>query len=160
MKPPVDQLVDGRFRFRLDLAYDGTDFILVGPADSTTPLTAASATISGNLTVDGDASFNANLTIGDVLYVGANAPSWATSVNLTDEIAVMYLGKIVEHAKRNPTGENMYLRSDQTIESDEQKIVRVQQIFKHNYYKYPGKWFSNKNSELKNEGDTKSNISH
>ncbi|MEN9752758.1 MAG: hypothetical protein RL670_449 [Actinomycetota bacterium] len=26
MKPPVDQLVDGRFRFRIDLAYDGTDY--------------------------------------------------------------------------------------------------------------------------------------
>lgn len=58
------------------------------------------------------------------------------------------LGKVIKRSKRNPVGEDMYLQSDQTIESDEQKIIRAQQIFKHNYYKYKGKWFLNKKSQI------------
>ena len=47
------------------------------------------------------------------------------------------LGKVVKYLKPNPVGEDMYLRPDGTIVSDESKIVKAQRIFKHNYYK-PG----------------------
>jgi hypothetical protein len=47
------------------------------------------------------------------------------------------LGKVLKCPRPNPVGENMYLRPDGTIDSEEAKIVRAQQIFKHNYYK-PG----------------------
>jgi hypothetical protein len=50
------------------------------------------------------------------------------------------LGKVPKYQKPNPVGEDMYLRPDGTIESDEAKIVRAQQIFKHNYYKPGGAW--------------------
>lgn len=47
------------------------------------------------------------------------------------------MGKVLKYQRANPVGEDMYLRPDGTIESDEAKIVRAQQIFKHNYYR-PG----------------------
>jgi hypothetical protein len=47
------------------------------------------------------------------------------------------LGKVLKYQRANPVGEDMYLQPDGTIESDEDKIRRAQQIFKHNYYK-PG----------------------
>lgn len=47
------------------------------------------------------------------------------------------LGKVVKYYKPNPTGEDAHLKPDGTIEFDEDKIIRAQQIFKHNYYK-PG----------------------
>lgn len=50
------------------------------------------------------------------------------------------LGKVLKYRKPNPVGEDMYLRPDGTIESDEAKIIRAQQIFKHNYYKAGGPW--------------------
>lgn len=49
------------------------------------------------------------------------------------------LGKVIKRPRLNPVGESMYLRPDGTIESDEAKIVKVQQIFKHNYYRPGGK---------------------
>jgi hypothetical protein len=54
------------------------------------------------------------------------------------------LGKVLKYQKPNPIGEDMYLKSDGTIESDEKKIVIVQQIFKHNYYRPGGPWFRKK----------------
>jgi hypothetical protein len=50
------------------------------------------------------------------------------------------MGKVLKYQKPNPVGEDMYLRPDGTIESDEAKIVRAQQIFKQNYYKAGGPW--------------------
>ena len=50
------------------------------------------------------------------------------------------LGKVLKYQRPNPVGEDMYLRPDGTIESDEAKIVRAQQIFKHNYYQAGGMW--------------------
>jgi predicted ATP-dependent Lon-type protease len=49
------------------------------------------------------------------------------------------LGKVLKYRKRNPVGEDMYLLPDGTIVSDESKIVKVQRIFKDNYYKPEGK---------------------
>lgn len=49
------------------------------------------------------------------------------------------LGKAVKYRRPNPVGEDMYLLPDGTIISDEFKIVRVQRIFKHNYYKPGGR---------------------
>jgi len=47
------------------------------------------------------------------------------------------LGKVVKRCRLNPIGEDMYLMPDGTIESDEDKIVLAQRIFKHNWYR-PG----------------------
>ena len=49
-------------------------------------------------------------------------------------------GKIVKNRKLNPLGEDLYLRSDGIIESDEVKIIQAQRIFKENYYKAGGPW--------------------
>lgn len=48
-------------------------------------------------------------------------------------------GKVLKYLKPNPIGENIYLNPDGTITWDEDKIVNVQRIFKHNYYKPGGK---------------------
>lgn len=50
------------------------------------------------------------------------------------------VGKVLKYQRANPVGEDMYLRLDGTIESDEAKIIRAQQIFKHNYYQPGGPW--------------------
>jgi len=49
------------------------------------------------------------------------------------------VGKVVKYRQLNPIGEDMYLGPDGTIVSDESKIVKVQRIFKHNYYKPGGR---------------------
>lgn len=49
------------------------------------------------------------------------------------------LGKVLKYRRVNPVGEDAHLRPDGTIEFDEDKIVRAQRIFKHNYYKPGGK---------------------
>jgi hypothetical protein len=49
-------------------------------------------------------------------------------------------GKVLKYKKPNPVGEDLYLRPDGTIESDEAKIIKVQRIFKQNYYKAGGPW--------------------
>ena len=50
------------------------------------------------------------------------------------------VGKVLKYQKPNPLGEDMYLRADGTIESDEVKIIHAQRIFKENYYKAGGPW--------------------
>jgi hypothetical protein len=49
-------------------------------------------------------------------------------------------GKVLKKRKLNPIGEDVYLQNE-IIVKDEDKIIRTQQIFKHNYYKPGGKWF-------------------
>jgi hypothetical protein len=50
------------------------------------------------------------------------------------------LGKVLKYLKPNPVGEDVYLDPDGvTIHKDEDKIVRAQRIFKHNYYKPGGR---------------------
>jgi len=44
------------------------------------------------------------------------------------------MGKVLKYYKPNPLGQDMYLKPDGTIESDEEKIRKVQRIFKHNYW--------------------------
>jgi hypothetical protein len=52
------------------------------------------------------------------------------------------LGKIVKKRRLNPTGENVFLRPDGwSITKDEDKIIAVQRIWKHEYYKPDGKGF-------------------
>jgi hypothetical protein len=48
------------------------------------------------------------------------------------------LGKVIKRRRLNPVGEDMYLRPDGTIVSDESKITKAQRIFKHNYWKADG----------------------
>lgn len=50
------------------------------------------------------------------------------------------LGKVLKYQKPNPIGEDVYLDKDGvTIHRDEDKIVKAQRIFKHNYYKPDGR---------------------
>jgi hypothetical protein len=50
------------------------------------------------------------------------------------------LGKVLKYYKPNPKGEDAYIMPDGTVEFDEDKIVKAQRIFKHNYYKAGGPW--------------------
>jgi hypothetical protein len=52
-----------------------------------------------------------------------------------------HLGKVLKYQKPNPIGEDVYLNPDGTITRDEDKIIKAQRIFKHNYYKPGGPWF-------------------
>ena len=52
------------------------------------------------------------------------------------------LGKIEKKRRLNSTGENVFLQADGwSITKDEDKIVAVQRIWKHEYYKPGGKGF-------------------
>jgi hypothetical protein len=46
-------------------------------------------------------------------------------------------GKVLKYQRANPIGEDIHLLPDGTIERDEDKIIKAQRIFKHNWYK-PG----------------------
>jgi hypothetical protein len=50
-------------------------------------------------------------------------------------------GKQVKKRRLNGTGENIFLRPDGTVEREEDKIIAVQRIWKHEYYKPDGKGF-------------------
>ena len=50
------------------------------------------------------------------------------------------MGKVLKYRKPNPLGEDVYVDPDGvTIHKDEDKIVRAQRIFMHNYYKPEGR---------------------
>jgi len=51
-------------------------------------------------------------------------------------------GKVLKYQRANPIGEDVYLNPDGTITRDEDKIIKAQRIFKHNYYKPGGPWFN------------------
>jgi hypothetical protein len=52
------------------------------------------------------------------------------------------LGKIEKKRRLNPTGENVFLDADGwSITKDEDKIVAIQRLWKHEYYKPDGKGF-------------------
>jgi len=44
------------------------------------------------------------------------------------------LGKVLKYRKPNPLGEAAYLLPDGAIARDEDKIIRAQRIFLHNWY--------------------------
>jgi hypothetical protein len=46
-------------------------------------------------------------------------------------------GKVLKYQRPNPIGEDIHLLPDGTIERDEDKIIRAQRIFLHNWYR-PG----------------------
>jgi hypothetical protein len=46
-----------------------------------------------------------------------------------------------KRSKLNPTGEDCHLEADGSVTSDEDKIIRAQRIFRHEYYKPYGKWY-------------------
>jgi hypothetical protein len=50
------------------------------------------------------------------------------------------LGKVLKYQRANPLGEDAYLMPDGTVELDEDKIIKAQRIFKHNYYRAGGPW--------------------
>lgn len=50
-------------------------------------------------------------------------------------------GKVVKYQRSNPIGEDVHLLPDGTIVRDEDKIIKAQRIFKHNYYKPGGRGY-------------------
>jgi len=50
------------------------------------------------------------------------------------------VGKVTKYRRLNPLGEDAYLMSDGTVILDENKIIKAQRIFIHNYYKPGGPW--------------------
>lgn len=46
-------------------------------------------------------------------------------------------GKVLKYQRGNPLGEDVHLMPDGTIVRDEDKIIKAQRIFRHNWYK-PG----------------------
>jgi len=59
------------------------------------------------------------------------------------------LGHLRKKRRLNTIGENVYLKQDGSIERDEDKIIAIQRIFKHNYYKPDGKGFQAAMNRLK-----------
>lgn len=52
------------------------------------------------------------------------------------------LGKVVKKPRLNPVGENVFLHADGwSITKDEDKIVAVQRLWKHEYYRPQGRGF-------------------
>ena len=52
------------------------------------------------------------------------------------------LGKVVKKTRTNPPGEDVFLCADGwSITKDEDKIVAIQRLWKHEYYKPGGKGF-------------------
>jgi hypothetical protein len=49
-------------------------------------------------------------------------------------------GKVIKYQRANPVGEDVYLLPNGTIVRDEDKIIKAQRIFKHNWYKPGGPW--------------------
>lgn len=62
------------------------------------------------------------------------------------------LGKIVKKPRLNPTGQNVFLGADGSIHKDEDKIVAIQRLWKHEYYKPDGKGFLKAFDEFKTRG--------
>ena len=63
------------------------------------------------------------------------------------------LGKIVKKSRPNPTGENVFRCADGwSITKDEDKIIAVQRLWKHEYYKPDGKGFLKAFDEFKTRG--------
>jgi hypothetical protein len=62
------------------------------------------------------------------------------------------LGKVVKRWRVNPTGENAHLAPDGTVTFDEDKIIRAQQIFKHNYYRADGPWDLKTRARYRDQG--------
>ena len=50
------------------------------------------------------------------------------------------VGKVTKYRRLNPLGEDAYLMPDGTVILDENKIIKAQRIFIHNYYKPGGPW--------------------
>jgi hypothetical protein len=64
------------------------------------------------------------------------------------------LGKILKKSRPNPVGEDVFLCTDGwSIEKDEDKIVAVQRIWKHEYYKPGGKGFLKSLEAFTTRGD-------
>jgi hypothetical protein len=50
------------------------------------------------------------------------------------------LGKMLKKRRVNPTGQDIHLCPDGSLERDEDKIIAVQRIWKHENYRPQGKW--------------------
>jgi hypothetical protein len=60
------------------------------------------------------------------------------------------MGIVTKKRRLNPIGEDMYLEGESIIK-DEDKITRIQRIFKHNYYKPGGSWYLKKSASFQTE---------
>jgi hypothetical protein len=62
-----------------------------------------------------------------------------------------YTAPAPKRRKGNPLGEDCYLLWNFEVVRDEDKIIRAQQIFKHEYYKPDGRWFK---AQIEQYGDS------
>lgn len=81
MKTPVNPPVDGRFRYRLDLAYDGTDFN--GFAKQPNLRTVASELLSGMVKIFGEDAEDFRLRVAGRTDKGVHALTQVVHVDLT-----------------------------------------------------------------------------
>jgi tRNA pseudouridine38-40 synthase len=83
MKAPANPPVDGRFRFRLDLAYDGTDFY--GFSKQSAYRTVAGELLSGLVKIFGEDSEDFRMRVAGRTDAGVHAQAQVLHLDLTSE---------------------------------------------------------------------------
>jgi tRNA pseudouridine38-40 synthase len=83
MKAPANPPVDGRFRFRLDLAYDGTDFY--GFAKQSAYRTVAGELLSGLVKIFGEDDQDFRMRVAGRTDAGVHAQAQVLHLDLTSE---------------------------------------------------------------------------
>ncbi|MFM5952351.1 MAG: tRNA pseudouridine(38-40) synthase TruA [Micrococcales bacterium] len=83
MKAPVNPSVDGRFRYRVDLAYDGTDFN--GFAKQDNLRTVAGEVLSGLVKIFGEDEEDFRLRVAGRTDKGVHASAQVLHIDLTSE---------------------------------------------------------------------------
>jgi tRNA pseudouridine38-40 synthase len=83
MKAPANPPVDGRFRFRLDLAYDGTDFY--GFAKQSAYRTVAGELLSGLVKIFGEDDQDFRMRVAGRTDAGVHAQAQVLHLDLTAE---------------------------------------------------------------------------
>jgi tRNA pseudouridine38-40 synthase len=83
MKSPVNPPVDGRFRFRIDLAYDGTDFY--GFSKQSAYRTVAGELLSGLVKIFGEDDEDFRMRVAGRTDAGVHAQAQVAHLDLTAE---------------------------------------------------------------------------
>lgn len=97
MKPPVDLMVDGRFRFRIDLAYDGTDF--AGWAQQPELATVQGELLSALTIIFGKSQDDFGMRVAGRTDAGVHAAHQVAHVDLTPK-QVARSGRRQDYAHR------------------------------------------------------------
>jgi tRNA pseudouridine38-40 synthase len=97
MKPPVGQLVDGRFRFRIDLAYDGTDY--AGWAQQPDLATVQGELLAALTTIFGASDDDFGMRVAGRTDAGVHAAHQVAHIDLSPE-QVARSGRRQDYAHR------------------------------------------------------------